>query len=213
MTDETRMQFIQMSRAYYKSQMREDIEEEINISKEHIESGHEWGFSIVWRSLGGQSVPRLEIFDDAWIAFAEIPELFELFRDYDTSKRDEKTPLTPKRLCVELLGMGLVDATPEHPPGVGEKPTFDEERSEWQNVPRRTTVTDDWTVLVLDNGRKILTFGSSAKILVAKGHAAGDSVHVLNEHNVEECSWDNLEWREAPQEVMGAILRLAGNTA
>ncbi len=122
MTDKTRMQFIQMSRAYYYSnQIREGIEEEINITKAHIDGGCDWEFNIVWRPLGGQSVPRLEIFDDAWIAFAEIPELFELFRNYDTSKQGEKTPLTPKQLCEELLEMGFVDATPENPPGVGEK--------------------------------------------------------------------------------------------
>ncbi len=211
MADKTRMQFVQMSRAYYRDSIHRDAKDEISITEAHIDGGCEWEFSVKWHELGGASVPRIEIYEDAWIAFAQIPELFDLFREYDTSKPDEKVSLTPKRLCVELLGMGFVDATPEHPPGVGEKPTFDERRESWENVPRHTTVTDGWAVLVLDNGRKILTFGSSEKILVAKGYAAGDSVHVLNERDFEERAWDKLEWQEAPEEVMGAILRLAGS--
>ena len=66
-------------------------------------------------------------------------------------------------------------------------------------------MADDWTVLVLDNGRKILTFGAS--------HQAGDSVHVLDECDYEEHSWHNLERHGVPEGVMGAILILAGSSA
>ena len=74
----------------------------------------------------------------------------------------------------------------------------------WIGVPNETTVTDDWTVLVLDNGRKILTIGDERQ--------AGSHVSILESDDLEICAWHCAEW-EAEGEgetVMGAILRLAG---
>jgi len=78
---------------------------------------------------------------------------------------------------------------------------FNEKTETWENVPRETTVTDAWTVLALDNGVRILSFGDRRK--------AGADVHVLEGSGKSLASWHNEEWREAPEEVMGALLRLA----
>jgi hypothetical protein len=56
------------------------------------------------------------------------------------------------------------------------------------------------TVLVLDNGVEIRSFSET--------HQAGDYVSVTKD-GVELGYWDCLEWKEAPVEVMGAILRCA----
>ena len=75
--------------------------------------------------------------------------------------------------------------------------------TQWTGVPAHTEVTNEWTVLVLDNGNKILTFGDQ--------HQAGAQVHVLDHENREIQMWDVAEW-EAEGEgesVMGALLRCA----
>jgi hypothetical protein len=74
----------------------------------------------------------------------------------------------------------------------------------WMDVPTSTTVTDNWTLLVLDTGFKILTFGEK--------FAAGASVHVLRPDNTEVQSWEASEWElEGEGElVVGAFLRMAG---
>lgn len=69
-------------------------------------------------------------------------------------------------------------------------------------MPTKTTVQSDWTVLVLDNGNRILTFGETRQ--------AGAQVHVLDAEGREKAMWDCLEWVDEPEAVMGAILRLAG---
>ena len=78
---------------------------------------------------------------------------------------------------------------------------FNESQNRWEGVPDKTTATSDWTVLVLDNGNKILTFGDE--------HMAGAQVHVLASDGREIAMWDNAEWRDDPEVVMGAILRAA----
>lgn len=83
-------------------------------------------------------------------------------------------------------------------------PTFNEnegERGRWHRIPEETTITESWTVLVLDNGNKILTFGDDLQ--------AGAQVHVLDSKNNEIVMWDCAEWGEDPELVMGAMLRAA----
>ena len=75
------------------------------------------------------------------------------------------------------------------------------EEGHWKGVPNRTTATEDFTVLVLDTGYKILTFGDNQQ--------AGAQVHVLDSSDKEIAMWDNAEWRDDPELVMGAILRAA----
>lgn len=77
------------------------------------------------------------------------------------------------------------------------------ERGRWHGIPDKTTITADWTVLVLDNGNKILTFGDERE--------AGAQVHVLDFENYEIQMWEVAEWEtEGEGElVMGAFLRCA----
>ena len=82
--------------------------------------------------------------------------------------------------------------------------TFNEATNCWEGLPDRTTVTNGCTVLVLDNGNRILTFGNE--------HQAGAQVHVLDREGQEVAMWDCAEWEAEGQgeEVMGAVLRAAG---
>lgn len=79
--------------------------------------------------------------------------------------------------------------------------TYNDEDDSWVGVPRETTVTDRWTVLALDNGLRILSFAGERK--------AGDDVHVIEGSGRCLGSWSHAEWRDEPEAVMGAILRLA----
>ncbi len=72
----------------------------------------------------------------------------------------------------------------------------------WLNLPNQTTATDEWTVLVLDNELRLLTFADDE-------HQAGASVHLVNGGDIEIFMWDCEEWREDPVSVMGAIFRAA----
>ena len=81
-------------------------------------------------------------------------------------------------------------------------PNLHESENRWYSLPEKTTVTKDWTVLVLDNGYKILTFGDE--------FAAGAQVHVVGPDDREIAMWECVEWGDEPESVMGAILRAAG---
>ena len=84
------------------------------------------------------------------------------------------------------------------------KLTFNEDEDRWEGLPDRTTVTDHWTLLVLDNGNRILSFGGKRQ--------AGEDVHVLSPTGHSIQSWSCTEWgvEDAAEEVMGAILRAVG---
>lgn len=79
---------------------------------------------------------------------------------------------------------------------------YNDETESWEGLPETTTVTDQWTLLVLDNGNRILSFGNRRK--------AGEDVHILDANGKNLQSWSNKEWEEEPELVMGAILRAAG---
>ena len=82
------------------------------------------------------------------------------------------------------------------------KLVYNDETESWEGLPETTTVTDAWTLLVLDNGNRILSFGDRRK--------AGEDVHILDATGKNLFSWDHSEWGNEPEEVMGAILRAAG---
>jgi hypothetical protein len=83
--------------------------------------------------------------------------------------------------------------------------TYNDETDTWHGLPDATTVTDRYTLLVLDNGMRILSFGNRRN--------AGEDAHVLDANNKCIQSWYNNEWAEDPELVMGAILRLAGGVS
>jgi len=78
-----------------------------------------------------------------------------------------------------------------------------DENPTWFDLPEESTVTDDWTVLVLDNGCRIVSFG--------RERLAGAEVHVVGPDDVELAMWEMTEWAEDPEFVMGAILRVAAS--
>jgi hypothetical protein len=82
------------------------------------------------------------------------------------------------------------------------KITYNDETESWEGLPNQTTVTDQWTLLVLDNGLRILSFGDRRK--------AGEDVHILDATGKNLQSWDHSEWGTEPELIMGAILRTAG---
>ncbi|HIG17550.1 MAG TPA: hypothetical protein EYQ31_09830 [Candidatus Handelsmanbacteria bacterium] len=80
--------------------------------------------------------------------------------------------------------------------------TYNDATESWEGVPKETTVTSQWTVLALDNGLRILSFGGKRK--------AGEDVHIIEGSGRCLGSWSHVEWRDEPETVMGAILRLSG---
>lgn len=80
-------------------------------------------------------------------------------------------------------------------------PEFDESKNTWLHVPKLSTITDSWTVLIIDNGNKILSFG--------KRRCAGDAVHVLDSSDYEIATWSSEEISENVELSLGAIIRAA----
>lgn len=65
-----------------------------------------WELFIRWYDLGsGPAAPRLEIFDEAWVAFNQFPELFA-FMAANASKRISTDDVT-----LFLVRLGLTDET------------------------------------------------------------------------------------------------------
>ncbi len=117
-----RNRFVHISRAFYaESALKspENLIDEVEIifrefDCEFFVKWHLLGSmacAVKWHLLGGMACARLEIFDDAWILFKKVPELFELLFEYGTSDHT-KTSLTPEVLCGALLEMGFLDRTP-----------------------------------------------------------------------------------------------------
>ena len=105
-----RNRFVHISRAFYAEtalKSPDNLIDEVEI----IVREFDCEFFVKWHLLGGMACARLAIFDDAWILFKKVPELFELLFEYGTSDHT-KTSLTPEVLCGALLEMGFLDRTP-----------------------------------------------------------------------------------------------------
>jgi hypothetical protein len=77
---------------------------EIMIGLYHPEGGCTAEFGIRWFEQGGRSVPRLEIFDDAWKFFFQLQELRAL------AQFDQKNA-TEQQIVDFLLKSGFTDLT------------------------------------------------------------------------------------------------------
>ena len=102
--------FVHISRAFYADtalKFPDNLIDEVEI----IVREFDCEFFVKWHLLGGMACARLAIFDDAWILFKKVPELFELLFEHATSDHT-KTSLTPEVLCGALLEMGFLDRTP-----------------------------------------------------------------------------------------------------
>ncbi len=93
--------YIATHEAYY---ARDDQERTLNVVKAADAGGCAWEFNIVDHSerLDTAAV-RVEIFDDAWQAFAEIPDLFAALAEIGESSLDEVRQI--------LDQLGFTDAT------------------------------------------------------------------------------------------------------
>jgi hypothetical protein len=65
--------------------------------------GVAWEFQIEEMELGGKPTTRVKVFDDAYAAFAQIPEFFAAFAD--------APPSTLRAVIAALDAMGAVDET------------------------------------------------------------------------------------------------------
>jgi len=82
---------------------------------------------------------------------------------------------------------------------------YNDGEDRWEGLPSTTTVTDSWTLLILDNGNQVLSFGGLRK--------AGEDVHILDATGKNLQSWCALEWGDEPEAVMGAIVRAAAGVS
>jgi hypothetical protein len=106
---------------------------EINIMAESVGGGCAWEFKIELRDdLGDKTAYRLSVFDDAFVAFVQIPEFFELL--------GESRPVTERGIIHLLERVGAVDSTDRRGP---------EPADDWTRVGRRlpSEVHDKLTAL------------------------------------------------------------------
>jgi len=118
----------------------------------------------------------------------------------DKSPEEEHFNCTLKREEYETLVSALAAVSPKKEPGPGAPRLL--ESGQWVNLPPETTVTPHWTLLCLDNGRKILSFGDS--------YEAGASNHVLDVGDYEIGTWCDTEIADATELCVGAMIRVAG---
>lgn len=109
--------FVQYSRAWYKDILaKKKLVDDVGIVIGALSGGGcRYEFSVEWQMLGGKLAAELCIFDDAWDAFAEVPEVFKLLAEHSTSWPDhsERDPLTADGFCEKLKALGFVDFTEE----------------------------------------------------------------------------------------------------
>lgn len=109
--ESSRLTYIVMHEAFPKQYN----EHEVNIARQAVtDEGHDdgvhWEFHVRWMTVGGDSVPRIEMFDDAWQAFLEVPQLFvALGENADTVVPPRRgDSLTVERLTTLLDRLGFV---------------------------------------------------------------------------------------------------------
>lgn len=93
--------FMVTNEAFYARSLPPDRPNEIMIGFYYEEGGTDGEFAIRWRDVA----PRLEVFEDAWKALKQMPELLDLLAQMDGKN------ITPKELSSELLKIGFKDYT------------------------------------------------------------------------------------------------------
>ena len=79
--------------------------DEVTIGYYAEDGGTSGEFSIRWIPLSGESVPKLEVFNDGWHALATMPDLIAALSEADDQN------ITPAQLCEVLLSLGFRDRT------------------------------------------------------------------------------------------------------
>ena len=100
--------FYWTSRAYYAKalpRLDEKYDDEIMIGRLSEHDGCEYEFAIRWVALGGKSVPYLEMFQDAFLAINDMPELMQALAAL------HETYPQPQEIFDLLIGLGYKDFT------------------------------------------------------------------------------------------------------
>jgi hypothetical protein len=93
--DDTHLAYIVSHEAWY---YRGDGKPSLSVSASANGGGVAWEFEIEEMELGGKPVTRVKVFDDAYAAFAQVPELFAALAD------GAGTTLTACRGLLDMLG-------------------------------------------------------------------------------------------------------------
>lgn len=114
----SRLSYVISHEAYYRSVIDG---REINVQREALtKDGHHdgvhWEFGFEWHDLPshGDAV-QLKMFDDAWQAFSEIPELFAALARRHTGP-DGTVSMPPAAVAALLDEHGFTDTTPREQP-------------------------------------------------------------------------------------------------
>lgn len=104
--DDTHLAYIVSHEAYYWNAAKTPGEKphlNVQASARGNGGGVAWEFDVSEHFLGNEYCTRIEMFDDAYAAFAEIPEFFVLMR--------ERRPGTLREVRGILDGLGAADET------------------------------------------------------------------------------------------------------
>lgn len=110
---ESRLSYVISHEAHYKSVVKG---REINVQREALtEDGHHdgvhWEFGFEWHDFGSRGdAVQVKLFDDAWVAFSEIPEFFQALARRCTSEGMASMP--PAAVAALLDEHGFTDITP-----------------------------------------------------------------------------------------------------
>ncbi len=77
----------------------------INVGFYDPDGGTTGEFSFTWHVLSNREHPRLNVFDDAWHALAQMPELIAALADLDDKD------VSPATMAALLIGLGFRDLT------------------------------------------------------------------------------------------------------
>jgi hypothetical protein len=115
---ESRLSYVISHEAHYKSVIKG---REINVQREALtENGHHdgvhWEFHFQWHDFGdhGDAV-QVKLFDDAWQAFTEVPELFAALSARHTGP-EGTVSMPPAAVAALLDEHGFTDITERERP-------------------------------------------------------------------------------------------------
>lgn len=115
----TRLNYIIGAETWYAPLLdREEPGRELRIGRDSYrpdgtDDGCVWEFTIVTHSLGASTALRVEAFDDAWAAFADVPDLFArlaTMSNHEAANHDRQWTLAD--VVAVLDDLGFTDDTP-----------------------------------------------------------------------------------------------------
>ena len=99
--------FHHLSKAWYgpANLKNSEVIDEITLGLYHPDGGTSGEMSIRWSDLGGKSVPRLVVFNDAWSALAQFKDVIKTLAAWDSDDT------TPSEVAAVLTECGFTDLT------------------------------------------------------------------------------------------------------